>query len=152
MQVKVNTPTGGDAPAEGVVPADDNGPIDDMAFEDNVPAEGGAPTEDIAPAVGNALIASHQEKDKLLHGDVPGTDAKFMACLDPFLSLRDLNTSMPYMLSHQKLLFLSSTIVALMAIVVQLALEMEVPNSSSRSTRPGWARHRDEGWGYHRGG
>jgi hypothetical protein len=59
-------------------------------------------------------------------------------------------TSGKYMRSHRQLLFLSSIIVALIAIVIQYASETEVPGSSIRLIRPGWAQHRDEGWQYQR--
>ena len=56
------------------------------------------------------------------------------------------NQWVPYMRSHQKLLFLFSTIVALLAILIQSASEAALPHSTLRLTRPGWAQHRNEGW------
>ena len=55
---------------------------------------------------------------------------------------------MPYMRSHRNLLFLSSTIVAILAILIQSASETALPRSGNRLTlaRPGWAQHRNEGW------
>lgn len=88
---------------------------------------------------------------QVLAVDVPDADdAKFGIRLDSFSSWRDLNNiPIPYMRSHQKFLSLLSAIITLVVIVqvVQLPLEMEaVPHSSSGLTRPGWARHFDDGY------
>jgi hypothetical protein len=127
-----------DSPAEDIAPIEDNSPTeDDAPAEDNLPADDKAPTEEVpAEDIRSAEGVAPAEHDLPASGDIP--------------DLRSSN--MPYMQSHRKLLFISSTIVALMAIVVQLTLEMEVIRSSSGLTRPGWARHRDESWEYHRGG
>ena len=58
-----------------------------------------------------------------------------------------LDQWVPHMRSYLNLLFLSSTIVAILAILVQSASETALPRSgNSRLTRPGWAQHRNEGW------
>jgi hypothetical protein len=57
-----------------------------------------------------------------------------------------------YMQSHRKLLFLSSTIIACLAILIQYASESAISHSSIRLTRPGWAQHRNEGSQYVQGG
>ncbi|KAH9971300.1 hypothetical protein BGW80DRAFT_1321506 [Lactifluus volemus] len=60
-------------------------------------------------------------------------------------------TSMRYRRSHQKLLYMLSTIVALVAIVISYTLEPKTLYDNARYTRPGWARHRNEGWQYLQG-
>ncbi len=57
-----------------------------------------------------------------------------------------------YMRSHRKLLFLSSTIIAFLAILIQYASESAISHSSIGLTRPGWAQHRNEGSQYVQGG
>ena len=135
MQTKVVSPAADDAP-EGDAPAEDNAAIEDNAF---------------APV-------PYRETEQRLHAsdNVPNADdAKIVTRSDTFLSRCALkfSISMTYMRSHLNLLFVLSTIVALMAILIQLVLEPEmarkVPHSSSGSIRPGWARHRNEGWEYH---
>ena len=162
MQAKVISPTADNAYNEDDVSSKDTAPVKDNApaegdapTEGDAPAEGDAPTEGDTPAEDNAFApAPHQETlaEQRLHDDVPDADdAKFVTRSDSFLSWCALNISMTYMQSHLNLLFVLSTIVALMAILIQLALEMaqDVPRSSSGSIRPGWARHRNEGWEYH---
>lgn len=57
-----------------------------------------------------------------------------------------------YMRSHRKLLFLSSTIIAFLAILIQYPSESVISHSSIGLTRPGWAQHRNEGSQYVQGG
>ncbi len=62
-----------------------------------------------------------------------------------------LKSSGKYLCFHQKLmLIILSIIVGFVAILVQHALDSE-NRRSSVSLRPGWARHRSEGWDYMRG-
>ena len=62
-----------------------------------------------------------------------------------------LDQWVPYMRSYRNPLFLSSTIVAILAILIQSASETALPLSGNRLKRPGWAQHRNEGWQYLQG-
>jgi hypothetical protein len=92
----------------------------------------------------------HQEiAEKQLDGEVLDSDGvKFVTHSCLFLSSCAPDISKRYMRSHRKLLFLLSTIVALIAIIIQYASETEVPHGSIGLIRPGWAQHRNEGWQY----
>lgn len=160
VQAKVNPPAEDNAPTENGVHTEDSVPAaGNSPIEDTASVNGNAPAEGSAPAIGNAPIEDDAPSGDIapvgdntpVDGDAPADgNAEFMTHLHSFLSLRDLNISMP----HRKLLFLSLIIVTLMGIVIQLVLEMEVPRSSSGLMRPGssWAQHHYEGWEYHRGG
>lgn len=52
----------------------------------------------------------------------------------------------PYTHPNRMLIFLSSTVVALIAIVIQYELGPEMPHNGTVLIRPGWSRHRSEGW------
>lgn len=56
-----------------------------------------------------------------------------------------LDISERYTRSNQKLLFFSSTIVALIALLLQYELVQEMSHRSTRIIRPGWARYRNDG-------
>jgi hypothetical protein len=82
----------------------------------------------------------HQETaQKQLDGEGLDSGVTFVTHLRLFSPSLAPDISKRYMRSHRKLLFLSSTIVALIAIIIHYASETGVPSSSIGLIRPGWA-------------
>jgi hypothetical protein len=61
--------------------------------------------------------------------------------------------SRKYLHLHQKFIFITSIFIGFIAIVIQYVLESESgkPHSNTGFMRPGWARHRSDGWQHQHG-
>jgi hypothetical protein len=61
--------------------------------------------------------------------------------------------SRKYLHLHHKFIFITSIFIGFIAIVIQYVLESESgkPLSNTGFMRPGWARHRSDGWQHQHG-
>ncbi|KAH8977231.1 hypothetical protein EDB86DRAFT_1273778 [Lactarius hatsudake] len=91
--------------------------------------------------VNDAKAAQHEAAHQ--HSDADG--AQVAPPLD-ISSSSPLDTSERYTRSNRKLIFILSTVVAFVAVAIQYELGQEMSRRSTGLIRPGWARHRKEGW------
>ncbi len=108
----------------------------------------GRPSDDgSVPNVAGTKPGLHQAARQHLEGDVSDADGAQAAPPRSYFSFSSpLDISGQYTRPNQKLIFLLSTVVAFIAIVIQYELGPEMLHRSAGRIRPGWARHRNEGW------
>jgi len=106
------------------------------------------PSDDVSvPNVAGTRPVLHRATHQHSGGDIFDVDGAQVAPPESYFSPSSpLDTPGQYTCSNQKLIFLLSTVVAFIAIVIQYELGPEIPHRSTGLTRPGWARHRKEGW------
>ncbi|KAH9019107.1 hypothetical protein EDB85DRAFT_2154009 [Lactarius pseudohatsudake] len=96
--------------------------------------------------------ALKQGEDQQFDGDISDADvAKLVPPSSSFPLARRPNISGEYSGLHPRLIIISSIFVGCVAVVIQYVLESKKRRSNTGFIRPGWARHRSDGWQYHEG-
>ncbi len=108
----------------------------------------GHPSDDVSiPNVTGTGPVLHQAMHQHLGGNIFDVDGAQVAPPKSYFSpFGPLDIPGQYMHLNQKLIFLLSTVVAFIAIVIQYELGPEMLHRSTGLTRPGWACHHKEGW------
>lgn len=98
--------------------------------------------------------ALNQGEDQQLDGDISDADvAELVPPSRSFSLARHSDISGEYSGLHPRLIIILSIFVGFIAVVIQYVLESKKQRSNTGfvSIRPGWARHRSDGWQYHEG-
>ena len=82
---------------------------------------------------------------ELPKGDTDDAELPKLAPSHSLSPTRHSHTSGQYLCWHQRLIFITSMAVGLIAIAIQYVLESGKRRSNAGFMRPGWARHRSDG-------